>query len=231
MGKRLYYGGTDEDPEPLWVGRTGLRLSVDALSKNQYRLRVRAGVQKERAGFHAARRSRVTSYHDGGATPSEITQEMGWTDEKTVLNYILPDLAKTKRKIRDITLKKEHPLQVQDDGNDANATTSQSKPVQPPKPALTKPTPPKTTIHPKPAVPKLQPPVQPERKSLKKHPSKIRAQPTPVKEKPSEPKAEPKIEHKTVIAVQEPAPEPEYDPFASLFAMKHITKSTDREAR
>ena len=103
VGKGIakYFGGTLGQPTPLWTaGKTGKRLTPHGLTGIIRKIRKECGIEKQRAGYHASRRARITDYHNKGATPSEITQEMGWTDETTVLGYIQPDIATTKRKIR-----------------------------------------------------------------------------------------------------------------------------------
>ena len=94
-------GGTIGEPTPLWTaGKTGGRLRKGRLNSIIRDIHNESGINKKGGGFHAARRARVTDYHNKGASISEITQEMGWTDETTVLGYIQPDIATTKKKIR-----------------------------------------------------------------------------------------------------------------------------------
>lgn len=98
---RYWRGGTEDDRYPLWTtGASGTRLKYRSISKMLERTRKACRIKKSRAGFHAIRRRRVTSYHDGGATEKQITEEMGWTSDQTVKGYILPDEDSVKDAIR-----------------------------------------------------------------------------------------------------------------------------------
>ncbi len=77
------------DPEALFVrGTRGPRLSLRGLNEILAEIRRRAGIHKPQAGFHAARRGRVTDLHRRGISTPALTKEWGWKSPQTVQTYI-----------------------------------------------------------------------------------------------------------------------------------------------
>jgi len=93
----------DRNPAMFVRGRGKSRLSTRQLSDILKRIREEAGINKSRAGFHAARRKQVTDMDMRGATPKEITIYKGWKDDKTVLRYTKPKPEQVKEKMLQIT--------------------------------------------------------------------------------------------------------------------------------
>jgi site-specific recombinase XerD len=88
------------DMDALFIdGKGGGRLSVDTLTRYFIQIRRRAGVKGQRAGFHAARRRRVTQLYDAGLSGAQLTQVMGWKDPTTYLNYVHEDPKETEEKM------------------------------------------------------------------------------------------------------------------------------------
>ena len=77
-------------------GRLARRSFNDILLK----LRERAGVHKNRAGFHAGRRGRVTNLHNAGMSGPDLTKLYGWESPNTVLEYINSPTSKVEAKLR-----------------------------------------------------------------------------------------------------------------------------------
>ncbi|MEM3622769.1 MAG: tyrosine-type recombinase/integrase [Candidatus Bathyarchaeia archaeon] len=92
----------DRNPAMFVRGHGKARLSPRALSHILKSIREEAGVNKPRAGFHAARRLQVTRLDEAGITPKQITIYKGWKDDRTVLRYTKPKPEKIKEKIRQI---------------------------------------------------------------------------------------------------------------------------------
>jgi len=61
-----------------------------------------AGIEKRGGGFQAARRGRINDTWKAGISREEITTEWGWRDPSTIDNFVVPDKAETKKKIRNI---------------------------------------------------------------------------------------------------------------------------------
>lgn len=96
----------DRNPAMFVRGRGKSRLSTRELSHILKIIREEAGVNKPRAGFHAARRLQVTELDEAGVTPKQITIYKGWKDDRTVLRYTKPKPDKVKEKIREIIEKR-----------------------------------------------------------------------------------------------------------------------------
>jgi integrase len=89
------------DPNALFIaGRNGRRVSVGTLSRVLRRIRVEAGIQKPRGGFHASRRGRINELYSSGVGRNELAAEWGWRNVSTIDHYIVPDKEQVKQDIR-----------------------------------------------------------------------------------------------------------------------------------
>jgi integrase len=78
-----------QDTRAIFIGnRKGARMSPNAIGNIQREIRLEAGIYKNRAGFHATRRGRVTALHKRGLSESELVSAWGWKDAGTVHRYI-----------------------------------------------------------------------------------------------------------------------------------------------
>ncbi|MBT3283855.1 site-specific integrase [Candidatus Bathyarchaeota archaeon] len=113
--KTRWRGGTDlitlygkpKVVHPLWTtSGAGYRLTRSGFQQIFSKIRVKCGINKHRAGFQAARRRLIDSYHEGGVTEAVITAEMGWINPLTVKTYNLPRRKTVKNAIQKADLKR-----------------------------------------------------------------------------------------------------------------------------
>jgi site-specific recombinase XerD len=91
------------DANAMFVrGLRGPRLSLRGLNDIYKRIRDRAGIDKERASFHAARRGRITDLYERGMKEAELTKEWGWRSDQTVKTYVKLSKKHVEEKLRSI---------------------------------------------------------------------------------------------------------------------------------
>ena len=78
----------------------GGRLARRSLNDILKKIRESAGVHKNRAGFHAGRRGRVTGLHDSGMSGPDLTKLYGWESPSTVNEYIDSPTSQVEAKLR-----------------------------------------------------------------------------------------------------------------------------------
>ena len=117
------------DMDALFInGKAGGRLGNDSISRVFRQIREKAGIHMDGAGFHAARRRRVTQLYDAGMSGAQLTQVMGWKDPTTYLNYVHEDPKETEEKMERV-----HPYFAESKFDKAQAVvkeTEDSKPRQ-----------------------------------------------------------------------------------------------------
>jgi site-specific recombinase XerD len=111
------------DMDALFInGKAGGRLGNDSISRIFRQIREKAGIHVDGAGFHAARRRRVTQLYDAGLSGAQLTQVMGWKDPTTYLNYVHEDPKETEEKMERV-----HPYFAESKFDEAQAVVKETR--------------------------------------------------------------------------------------------------------